>query len=187
MTQKLTGFKALLLTALAASGLFAAHANAKDKATRRSAAYTVLSQERLDNGKTTDLFLRNSRNGREFLYLASANGTLSIFDVTDPKEPRPLQSLVLVDKPGSFQIRPVNNRVAIASGAVDPAENLTVLDLSNAPSTEIAKQLKTVDAYTIDGAGQIVYVAQRGTLVVLQFDHPITREAEIWEQSFETR
>ncbi len=90
------------------------------------------------------------------------------------------------DKP-AYQFRPVNERVAIASGAPDASQSLTVLDLANAPSVEIAKKLKNVDAYTIDGETNTLYVAQRGKLFVIQFDHPITREAEIWEQSYEAR
>ena len=81
----------------------------------------------------------------------------------------------------------MSDHVAIASGAPDASQSLTVLDLANAPSVEIAKTLKNVDAYAIDGETNTLYVAQRGKLSVMQFDHPITREAEIWEQSYEAR
>lgn len=65
----------------------------------------------------------------------------------------------------------------------DASQNLAVLDLALAPSVEIGNTLQNVDAYAIDAETSTPYVAQRGKLAVMQFDRPITREAEVWEQS----
>jgi hypothetical protein len=152
-----------------------------------SKTYRTVSEETLPNGKTTDLFLRRSNKGSRYLYVASANGTLAIYDISQPAEPRELHTLELSSDKSAFQIRPVSGHAALASGAPDPGQRLTVLDLDNAPSVGIAKTLKNVDAYTIDGETNTLYVAQRGKLSVIQFDDPITRDAEIWEQSYEAR
>lgn len=147
----------------------------------------VLCEETLANGKTTDLFLRRTNEGRRFLYIASSNGMLSIYNVSQPAEPRRMSTLALGSDKPAFQIRRMTEQVAAASAAADASQSLTVLDLANEPSIEIAKTLKNVDAYTIDAGTNTLYVAQRGKLSVIQFDHPITREAEIWEQSYEAR
>lgn len=151
------------------------------------AANRMLSERMLASGKTTDLFLRRGNSGGLFLYLASANGTLSIYDVSHPSEPRELNTLVLNSNEPAFHVRPVNDHVLVASGAPDASQSLSILDLANAPAVAIAKTLKDVDAYAVDGETNTLYVAQRGKLSVMQFDHPITREAEIWEQSYEAR
>ncbi|HEY1949363.1 MAG TPA: hypothetical protein VGG97_20315 [Bryobacteraceae bacterium] len=149
--------------------------------------YQVMGQVALNNGKTTDLFLRKNQEGRTFLYVASVNKTLTIFDVTNSREPRQVNRLALSGKSNSFTIRPVSDRLAVATTANDPADEFTLIELDHAPAVEIAKRLKNVDAYTIDGVSNTAYVAQDGQLLVLRFGHPITRDAEIWEQFFETR
>jgi hypothetical protein len=149
--------------------------------------YQVLGQAALPNGRTTDLFLRKDREGNTFLYVASANETMAIFDVTDSSEPRQVNRLAFSGKPASFTVRPVSNRLAVVSAANDPARELTLLDLGNEPAVEIAETLKNVDAYTINGATNTVYVAQDGRLLVMRFARPVTRDAEIWEQFFESR
>ncbi len=168
-----------MMTLAAAPGSAKAHHNAR-------ANYT-LCERTLTNGETTDLFLRRGNQGSLFLYLASVNGTLSIYDVSNPAELRELSTLALSSSNPAFQIRPVNDNVVVASGAPDARQSLTVLNLADAPSVEIARTLKNVDAYTIDGETNTLYVAQHGKLFVMQFDHPITRAAEIWEQSYESR
>lgn len=172
---------AVLATVTLATAPAAAKAHPHVKANR------MLCERTLANVKTTDLFLRRGNEGGLFLYVASANGTLSIYDVSDSSEPRELNTLALNSDKPAFQIRPVNDHVVVVSGAPDSSQSLTVLNLANAPSAEIAKTLKNVDAYAIDGETNTLYVAQRGKLSVMQFDHPITREAEIWEQSYESR
>jgi hypothetical protein len=149
--------------------------------------YQVLGQVALPNGRTTDLFLRKNQEGKTFLYVASANETMAIFDVTNGSEPRQVNRLALSGKPSLFTVRPVSNLLAVASAANDPARELTLLDLGNEPAVEIAKTLKNVDAYAINGATNTVYVAQDGQLLVMRFTRPVTRDAEIWEQFFESR
>jgi hypothetical protein len=112
---------------------------------------------------------------------------MAIFDVTDSSEPRQVNRLALSGKPASFTVRPVSNRLAVVSAANDPACELTLLDLGNEPAVEIAETLKNVDAYTINGATNTVYIAQDGRLLVMRFARPVTRDAEIWEQFFESR
>jgi hypothetical protein len=149
--------------------------------------FKVVTKVTLGNSKTTDLHLLQGQGGRQFLYLASADGKLSIFDVTNLKELRKLNSWTMSDGADqTFHFQAINDRFAVASDSKTD-NNLTVLDLSNTPSEEIARRFKDVDAYAIDGDKQIVYVAQRGALVIIRFDRPITREAEIWEQSYEAR
>ncbi len=172
---------AVLATLTLATAPAAAKAHLHVKANR------TLCERTLANGKTTDLFLRRSNKGGLFLYIASANGTLSIYDISHSSEPRELNTLALSSDKPAFQIRPVNDYIVVASGAPDASQSLTVLNLANVPSVAIAKTLKNVDAYAIDGETNTLYVAQRGKLSVMQFDHPITREAEIWEQSYEAR
>jgi hypothetical protein len=62
-----------------------------------------------------------------------------------------------------------------------------VIDLSDAASAEIGRQFKDVDAYAIDDNKQILYVAQPGEVTVIRFDHPISRDAELFEESYEAR
>ena len=162
-------------------------APAAAKAHHHVKANVTLCERTLANGKTTNLFLRRGNAGGLFLYVASANRTLSIYDVSHSSEPRELNTLALRSDKPAFQIRPVDDHVVVASGAPDASQSLTVLNLANAPTVAIAKTLKNVDAYEIDGETNTLYVAQRGKLSVMQFDHPITREAEIWEQSYEAR
>jgi WD40 repeat protein len=169
------------------AALILAAAPAAAKQHSGSKTNRTLCEKTLPNGKTTDLFLRRSNKGGLYLYIASANGTLAIYDVSQPADPRELNTLALSSDKPTFQIRSVSDYDAIASGAPDASQSLTVLDLANAPSVEITKTLKNVDAYTIDGETNTLYVAQRGKLFVIQIDHPITREAEIWEQSYEAR
>lgn len=171
--------------AISSASVLTPPALAKDHA--RTAGYNVLGQVQLQSGKTTDLFLRRSQNGRTFLYVASAGQTLSIFDVTNSSEPREVNHLALATTAGDFRVRPVSDRMAVATAATDPAEQFTVLDVGNAPTGAIAKRLDHVDAYTLDGASNTAYVAQNGRLSIIHFDQPVTREAEIWEQSYEAR
>jgi hypothetical protein len=177
---------ALVAAALATTGFFTNLAVAKER--HNTAGYRVITEETLGNGQTTDLFLLKDQRGKKFLYLASANGTLSIFDVSYPNEVRQVSSWVLASGgSGGFHVRPINDQFVVATRARNTEDSLAVLDPSNAPSKQIAEQLKNVDAYAIDGDNQVLYVAQRGKLIVMRFDGPITRQAEIWEESYEAR
>jgi hypothetical protein len=171
---------------LALTGVCANSAAAKDH--HDNQGFEVITVKALDTAKTTDLFLLKGQGRKQFLYLESADGKLTIFDATHPSQLRKLSSWTLSGEGDTqnFRIQPLNHRFAVASDS-KTGDNLTVLDLSNTPSEAIAKHLKNVDAYAIDGANQVLYVARAGELTVMRFDHPITRDAEIWEQSFEAR
>jgi hypothetical protein len=149
--------------------------------------YRVLAETNLGVAKTTSMFLRQDHRGHEFLYVASDAGILSILDVSNPAEPRKVGDLRLTGAGGNFKVRPVSNRIALATRAADSAEELTVVDLKNGPSARVARQFKNAQAYTLDSASNTAYVAAGGELVVIRFDHPITHDAEIWEQSYEAR
>lgn len=139
-----------------------AAASAAGKAHHEVKANRVLCERTLANGKTTDLFLRRDNQGSRFLYIASANETLTIYNVSRPAEPRELSTLVLSSGKPTFRVRSVDNRYAIASGALDASPSLTVLDLTAAPSVEIEKTLRNVDAYAIDAETNTLYIAQCG-------------------------
>jgi hypothetical protein len=133
------------------------------------------------------MFLRQDQRGHEFLYVASDTGILSIFDVSDPAEPRKVNNLKLTASENTFTVIPVTNRTALATRVADSAEELTVVDLGNGPSAKVARQFKNVDAYTLDGVNNTAYVAADGKLVVMRFDHAVTHDAEIWEKFYEER
>jgi hypothetical protein len=60
--------------------------------------YKVLSETNLGTAKTTSMFLRQDHRGHEFLYVASDAGILSIFDVSNPAEPRRVDDLKLTEQ-----------------------------------------------------------------------------------------
>jgi hypothetical protein len=153
----------------------------------RAKGYKVLSETNLGAAKTTSMFLRQDHRGHEFLYVASDAGILSIFDVSNPAEPRRVDDLKLRGAENTFRVRPVSKRIALATRAADSTEELTVVDLGNGPSAMVARQFKNAQAYTLDGASNTAYVATGGKLVVMRFDQPVTHDAEIWEQFYEAR
>jgi hypothetical protein len=186
--MKFNLFTSKLVTSVAVLGLMGVSANsAFAKERQDEQGFKVIAVRNLTNAKTTGLFLLKSQRGKQFLYLTSADGKLSIFDVSHPGNLRELSSWALDNGDAqTLRVQPINDRFVIASDRKTD-DSLTVLDLSNTPSEEIAKQLKGVDAYAIDGNREVLYVARRGELMVIRFDHPITRDAEIWEQSYEAR
>jgi hypothetical protein len=157
------------------------------KTHRSTEGYKVLSETNLGVAKTTSMFLRQDQRGHAFLYVASDTGILSIFDVSDPAEPRKVNDLRLTGSDNTFTIRPVSDRIALATRAADSAENLSVVDLGNGPSAKVARQFKNADAYTLDGVNNTAYVAADGKLVVMRFDHAVTHDAEVWEKFYEER
>jgi hypothetical protein len=180
-------FTSTLLTSVAALALTGVCATSAEATNHPDTDGFKVAVTTLNNAKTTDLFLLKGQGGKQFLYLASADGKLSIFDVTHPSELRELSSWTLARGDAqTFRVQPISSRFLVASDS-KTGGNISVLDLSNTPSEKIAKDLTNVDAYAIDGNKQILYVAQHGQLTVIRFDHPITREAEIWEQSYEAR
>ena len=157
------------------------------KAHGSTGGYKVLAERNLGVAKATSMFLRQDQRGHKFLYVASDAGVLSILDVSDPREPRKVDDLRLTGAESNFRVRPVSNRIALATRTADSAEDLTIVDLGNGPSASVAHQFKNAEAYTLDGASNTAYVAAGGELVVMRFDHPITHDAEIWEESYENR
>ena len=108
-----------------------------------------------------------------------------MLDVTHSEEPKELDELHLTEGPSQVHLRPLGPDAVLATAACDPSQQLAVL--SDTASPAIAKQFTHVDAYTIDGGRSLVYIAEKGKLSILRFDRPLTREAEIWEQSYESR
>jgi hypothetical protein len=200
--MKFNSFTSKLLTSVTALALTSVCANpAFGKDRHVSKGLKVIAVRTLDNTNATDLYLFNRQNGKQFLYLASADGKLSIFDVTHPSRLSELSSWTLANGgSGSFRLQPINERLAVASGS-KTNDKLAVLDLFNAvlssafpphtlseaASAEIARQFKDVNAYAVDDNKQVLYVAQPGQLTVVRFDHPISRDAELFEESYEAR
>jgi DNA-binding beta-propeller fold protein YncE len=186
--MKFNSFTSKLLTSVAALALTSVCANpAFGKEHHVSKGFKVIAVRTLDNTKVADLLLVNGQGGKQFLYLASADGKLSIFDASHPSQLRELSSWRLTSSDTqNFRIEPINDRFVVASGARTD-DRVAVLDLSNAVSKEIAQQFKDVDAYAVDDDKQVLYVAQPGQLTVVRFDHPISRDAERFEESYEAR
>ena len=186
--MKFNSFTSKLLTSVAALTLTSVWANAAvAKDHHNDKGFKVIAVRTLDNTKVADLLLLNGQGGKQFLYLASADGKLSIFDASHPGHLRELSSWRLTSSDTqNFRIESINDRFVIASDARTD-DHVAVLDLSNAASKEVARQFKDVDAYAVDDNKQVLYVAQSGQLTVVRFDHPISRDAELFEESYEAR
>ena len=186
--MKFNSFTSKLLTSVAALALTSVWANAAvAKDHHNDKGFKVIAVRTLDNTEVADLLLLNGQGGKQFLYLASADGTLSIFDTSHPGHLRELSSWRLTSSDTqNFRIESINDRFVIASDARTD-DHVAVLDLSNTASKEIARQFKDVDAYAVDDNKQVLYVAQPGQLTVVRFDHPISRAAELFEESYEAR
>jgi hypothetical protein len=126
--------------------------------------YKIIAEEDLSLGRVTDMLLRRDRRGHTYLYVAFANDTVLVFEVTSANELRQLPKVA-----GNCGNSPMAS------------------DLVYAPSVDLPKRLEKTDAYAIDGNDQTVYVAEHGKLIVMRFDRPITRDAEIWEKFYEGR
>ncbi len=82
--------------------------------------YKVLAEQNLGMAKTTSMFLRRDHRGRQFLYVASDAGILSILDVSSiPAEPRKVDNLTLTGGESTFRVRQVSNRIALARWPAD--------------------------------------------------------------------
>jgi LVIVD repeat len=186
--MKFNSFTSTLLTSVAAVALTsvcAIPAFAKDH--HVSKGFKVIAVRTLDNGKPTDLLLLDGKGGKQFLYLASDDGKLSIFDVTHPSNVLEQSTWTLAnDGSEAFRIQPISDSFAVASDS-KTNDKLAVLDTSDPASAEIARQFKGVDAYAVDNNKQVLYVAQQGQLTVVRFDRPISRDAELFEESYEAR
>ena len=183
--RSFTSHLLISVVALALTSVCAVPAFASDHFV--SKGFTVITVLPLDNTITTELHLLTGTDGKQFLYLASTDGHLSIFDVTRPSHLRELNSWRLTSSDTqNLRIEPINDRFVIASDAKTDT-HVAVLDVSDAASKEISRQFKHVDAYAVDDNKQVLYVAQPGKLTVVRFDHPIDKDAEHFEESYEAR
>ena len=129
-------------------------------------------------------FLRMNAVGQTFLYVHSDH-SISVLDVTRSEEPKEVDELHLTEGSPQVHSRPLDSDTVPATAASDLSQPVTVLN--DAAAAEIAKQFAHVDAYTIDEGRSLVYIAEKGKLSILKFDRPLTRDAEIWEQSYDSR
>ena len=143
----------------------------------------------------------DGQNGKRFLYLVSADEKLSMFDVTHPGALRELSSCMLASSEAQFyRVRLISNQSGLpAESEADDRVAMVALSeaalkeiaprvtLSDAASEEIGRHFKGVDAYAVDENKRVLYVAQRGELTVIRFNHPISRDAELFEESYENR
>jgi hypothetical protein len=160
-------------TALLVETLGSPLASANERPRRSDAR--VVSQVGLPASTTTDLFLRMNAVGQRFLYVVHSDHSISVLDVTNPEEPKELDELHLTEAPSQVPLRSIGSEAVVAKAACDLSKRLAVLNDTAFPA--IAEQFTHVDAYTIDGGRSLVYIA----------DLPMTREAAIWEQSYESR
>ena len=158
-------------------------ASAKERPKRSD--IRVVSQIALPGSTTTDLFLRMNAVGQTFLYVVHSDHSISVLDVTNSEAPKELDELHLTEGPSQVHLRPLGPDAVLATAACDPSQRLAVLNDTASPA--ITKQFTHVDSYTIDGGRSLVYIAEKGKLSILRFDRLLTREAEIWEQSYESR
>jgi hypothetical protein len=158
-------------------------ASAKERPRRSDVQ--VVSQIGLPGSTITDLFLRMNAVGQTFLYAVHSDHSISVLDVTNSAQPKELDELHLTEGSPQVHLGPVGPDAALATAGCDASQRPTVLN--DTASLTIVKQFTHVDACTIDGGRSLVYIAEKGKLSILQFDHPLTREAEIWEQSYESR
>jgi hypothetical protein len=79
--------------------------------------YKVLAQAALLFEKTTDLFLRANQQGRTFRYVASANQTITVFDVTNNREPRQVNRPSLASNSNALSVKSVGNHLAVVAAA----------------------------------------------------------------------
>ena len=172
----------LAVATVATARLFASPANVD---TTKNTEWRLTAEKDLGNERTTDMFLRKDHRGHTYLYVVSANDTLVVLDVTKSDEMR----LMTQSKLNDGGRLPYNRPEHVAAAELDSGEvqDLSTPDLSTVLSADSAKKLKNVDAYTIDDRTNTVYAVERGRLLAVHFDRPITREAEIWKQSYDAR
>jgi hypothetical protein len=152
---------------------------------QKNPGYTLVGEMTLPNAHATDLFLRRDKQERKYLYVVYADNTLSVVDVTNTAEIPETRRLALTVKKATAE--QVNGSFVVLSNTPEPEQDVTVLDTSALATPAIPKQFTNADCYTIDPSDQTLYVAQQGELSVTRFDRPITRDAEIFEQSYHAR
>jgi hypothetical protein len=153
----------------------------------KNPGYTLLGQAALPNAHAIDLFLRQDKQSRKYLYVVYADNTLSVLNVTNAAEITETRRLALTAKKPTPHREQLNAGTVVLSNGPEPEGDVTVLDTNDPAMPEIAKQFKNADCHTIDPSYQTLYTVQQGELSIVRFDRPITRGAEIFEQSYEAR
>lgn len=74
----------------------------------------------------------------------------------------------------------------LATNLPETDRELTVVDTCD-PANQVAKQFKGADYFAVDSGTQTLYVVRQGKLSIMNFDHPITRETERFEQYYQAR
>jgi hypothetical protein len=153
----------------------------------QKAGYTLVGKTVLQNAKATDLFLRKDEQGHKYLYVVYADDTLAVLNVTNGVEVSETHRLALATNAPTLHMEPLNSRFAAATNAPEPDRQFAVVDMKDAAKPEIAKEFKNVDCYTIDPGDETLYVISDGALSIMRFNRPITRDAELFEQSYNAR
>jgi hypothetical protein len=152
----------------------------------KNVGYTLVGQTVLPNADATDLFLREDNRGHKYLYVVYANNTVAVLNVTNAAKVSGIHHLALTtNTQQTAHAEPVNARFVVLTAA--PNRDLRVVDTNTPATPEIAKEFKNADCYTIDPTDETLYVIRRGELSIMRFDRPISREAQIFEQSYEAR
>jgi hypothetical protein len=149
--------------------------------------YTVLNTTTVESAKADDLFIRKDGQGHTYLYVIYANNTLAVFDVTDARKVKETKHLTLTEEEHVNHARPLNVRQVLVGNAAAAEHELALIDTADPPLPRVVQQFRDADCYTVNAMTQTVYVVQRGKLKVIQFDGPVTRDAEHFEQAYEAR
>ena len=185
--QQIVRLTAITFTTFAVLGAGVAVQPALAKGHAKDTGYKIVGETALQNAEVTDLVLRWDNRGHKYLYVVYANNTLAVLNVTNSAEITERHLLTFAPNTQAPHVEPVNARFVVFSNTAAPERNLAVVDTNTPATPEIARELKNADCYTIDPTDQTLYVAQRGELSVMRFDHPISRDAELFEQSYENR
>jgi LVIVD repeat len=148
--------------------------------------YTLAGQTALPHAKATDLFLRQDKQGHKYLYVVYAD-MLTVLNVTNPSEVSEMYSLAVTANKQTAHDEPVNARFVVLTNTTEPEQDLAVVDTSAPAMPKIAKEFKNAECYTIDSSDETLYVVRHSELSIMRFDHPVSRDAEIFEQSYEAR
>jgi hypothetical protein len=185
--QQILRLRAVTLTTFAVLGAGLAVQPMLAKGHSKNAGYTLVGQTALPNAKATDLFLRQDNERHKYLYVVYANDTLTVLNVTNSAEITETHRLALATNTPSPHVEPVNARFVVVTNTIAPEQDLAVVDTNTPATPEIAKEFKNADCYAIDASDKNLYVVRDGELSVMRFDRPITRDPEIFEQSYEAR
>jgi hypothetical protein len=96
-----------------------------------------------------------------------------------------MHRLALATNTPTQDAEPVNARFVLVTNAAAPERDLAVVDTNTPATPETAKEFKNIDCSTIDPSDETLYLVGHGELSIMRFDRPISRDAEIFEQSYE--